>query len=453
MTRWHAFLLLLFALVAFPTLGHATTYQDALQACQQVAAQRHAYDIGDGYPPGAYQFDCRVGTDVNGSNYVDLWDNKGGRSSLGYVQRFGFDGPLPPDDSCSKISPYSGAFSGKLSLGSPMCQKQPDGSGCGMTFKPDQDPFLNRDGTKWASHGTYSPTGQKCSPGDIGGDPNNAPPPPPAPTRSCGDVSCHDTSNNTTCADSAGGSNCLTAPQINNGQGGSCSTLGENTICGGTPTAPTPPAPPASPISDPDREIIGTDHYTYSSPTGGNYTTTITTYGAGQAPASSGQKPGDDGPAPASSSGSGQKGDGTTASGGGDCNSPPVVNGSGGLNAVAYQAWKTRCAVEGNKLGTGTPNTLGDLYTPSTDTTESVVADFQAKVQQTPVAGAVTGFFNVGSVGGSCPVWTLAASEWLPAMTFDFYCRPELSDLLDMARVLVLIACAYAAFQIAMGDS
>jgi hypothetical protein len=120
---------------------------------------------------------------------------------------------------------------------------------------------------------------------------------------------------------------------------------------------------------------------------------------------------------------------------------------------VAYQAWKTRCAVEGNKLGTGPVDSLGDLYTPSTDTTASVVADFQAKVQQAPIASSVTGFFQVNAMGGACPVWTMPANEWMPALTFDFYCRPELQDILDLARVVVLIACAYVAFRIAFGDA
>lgn len=372
------------------------------------------------------------------------------RSTPTFVCNDGETPQPPPDDSCSKVQPYSGAFKGKIASGATMCQGEAGGTGCVMSFKPDSDPFLNRTGTQWATHGTYSPTGSSCTPGQVGGDNGAGPPPDPAPPRSCGDVSCFDSGHNNVCTDNASGSLCLTGPQMNNG-GGTCTTLGDNTMCGGSPGAPTPPPPPSSPISDPDHEITGTDHYTFSGPSG-NYTTVVTTYGAGQSPSTSGQKPGDDGPAPATSTG-GPKGDGTTASGGGDCNSPPVVNGSGGLNAVAYQAWKTRCAVEDNKLGTGTVNTLGTLYTPSTDTTASVVADFQEKVQQAPIASSVTSFFQVNATGGACPVWTMPASQWLPALTFDFYCRPELQDILDWARVVILITCAYVAFQIAMGDS
>lgn len=121
------------------------------------------------------------------------------------------------------------------------------------------------------------------------------------------------------------------------------------------------------------------------------------------------------------------------------------------MSAIAYQTWRTRCELEGQEGGTGP--SVGTLYTKSNDTAQSVVASFQASVQNAPIAGAVTGFFSVGNVSGACPTWTLAATDWNPQMTFDFYCRPEASDMLDMARIVLLIACAYVAFVIAMGDS
>lgn len=46
------------------------------------------------------------------------------------------------------------------------------------------------------------------------------------------------------------------------------------------------------------------------------------------------------------SGGEGSDDDGTSASGGGDCKTPPVVQGDAALNMVALQAWHTRCEAE-----------------------------------------------------------------------------------------------------------
>ena len=392
----------------------------------------------------------------------------------------------PPDNPCTSMPTTRGQFGGTYTQGMTICMTAPAGSGsvkCRMSFSVLSPTVQN----EWGNANTYgqlSPTGQVCdgSSGDGGwSKPDGSPPPAPAPPppdtnppkpdpvpQTCAGASCYDPTHDQYCGTTGGVQVCVPGgpgrgfdnggkpvPPSPGEPQGACASMGESTLCVGSPNAPQPPAPPKSPIADPPTSITNIDHYVQTNPvTGAKTPVTVTSYtNPGSSPIQSGQQGGDTGPAPASSSGGGHKGDGTTSTGGGDCNTPPVVMGSGGLNAVAYQTWKTRCAVEGNKLGTGTVNSLGDLYTPSTDTTASVVADFQAKVQQTPVATAVSGYFQVGTVGGSCPVWTLAATDWMPAMTFDFYCRGELSELLDMARLVVLITCAYVAFQIAMGDS
>lgn len=65
-----------------------------------------------------------------------------------------------------------------------------------------------------------------------------------------------------------------------------------------------------------------------------NYTTTN---GTSPGPSDNGE--------PADGSGQSDE-DGTSASGGGDCDTPPLVTGDVALNMVATQTWATRCAVE-----------------------------------------------------------------------------------------------------------
>lgn len=339
---------------------------------------------------------------------------------------------------------------------------------CTMKFTPAGPPTQNQWGS-WHTLGSLTASGDTCDgsgtgPGawqQIGPDGSKSTPNPmpsdapanqaaaPPPNQSCGGGSCYDAANDRYCMVSGGAQTCISGSQARGG--GGCSSVGESTLCAGSP-APSPGAPPASPISDPTHEIKASDTWTQADKnTGQNQTITVNTYGSGSTSPSSGQKSGDTGPA--SSSTAPTPGDGTSSSGGGDCNAPPVVSGSGGMAAIAYQTWRTRCALEGDKGNPGTGASVGKLYTPSGDTSQSVVADFQSKVQDAPIAGAVTGFFAVGGVGGACPTWTLAATEWNPELTFDFYCRPEADEMLDMAKVIILITCAYVAWVIAMGDS
>ena len=470
MMRWLlAVLALLLALMPFVARADCMTYSQAMAQCQ----------AGGIYGP---YVQC-----VPGSNYLGQSVIQSQMIDGTVGQQWPYCSGGPDTNPCAGMPTTRGQFGGSYTQGMTICMSAPAGSGgsvkCKMSFTVLSPTVQN----EWGNANTYgalAPTGDICDGSSGGGgwskpdgQPVPAPAPPPPDTnppkpdpvpQTCGGASCYDPTHDQYCGTTGGTQICVPGgpgrgfdnggrpvPPAPGQPQGACSSSGDSTLCVGSPNPPQPPAPPNSPIADPTTSITNIDHYVQTNPlTGAKSPVTVTSYtNPGTTPVHSGQQSGDNGPSPASSSGGPPKGDGTSASGGGDCSSPPVVMGSGGLNAVAYQTWKTRCAVEGSKLGTGTPNGLGQLYTPSTDTTASVVSDFQAKVQQTPVATAVTGYFQIGTVGGSCPVWTLAANEWLPAQTFDFYCRPELSDLLDMAKWVVLITCAYVAFQIAMGDS
>lgn len=461
--------LVLGAMSVWPSAASAaTSYLDAMNQCQALSVTRVAQAKANGYTNYKWQCVLQMNTPTQGNNRVAYMESYTG-GTLTVSQVFNFTGPPPPDNPCTVNAPnMTGSFAGKITSGMSWCKAgvdtgRGDGStvSCTMTFTPSGSPPTANQWGSWHTTGTLAASGDTCD-GTGGGEwktsggakPSPLPdspatsPPVTNPPQACGGGSCYDAANDQYCAVAGGAQVCVSGTQARSA--GGCASMGDATLCAGSP-APIPTAPPVSPISDPGTQIKSSDTWTQAdATTGANKVITVNTYGAGATTPTSGQNAGDSGPAPASSSG-GPKGDGTTSSGGGDCNTPPIVNGSGGLSAVAYQTWATRCALQGSKGGTG--DSVGTLYTPSGDTAQSVVAGFQAQVQGAPIAGAVSGFFSVGGGGGACPTWTLAATDWNPELTFDFYCRPEADEMLDMARVVVLILCAYVAFQIAMGDS
>lgn len=314
----------------------ATTQYQALSACQAVKADPSKL------APSQQWWTCDLVTSPFKAYCLPVACNV-------YVFYFDTDGGFP--NNCASVKPSSGAYSGNLSAGSSMCQSQPDGSGCSMSFKPDSAPFLNRSGTAWATHGTYSPSGGQCTPGPVGGDPNGAPAPPTVPSKSCAGGSCYDSANDQYCAVDGGGSQVCVPGKAARSPSGACVSSGSATVCAGTPRAPAPPSPPASPISDPSTEIKSSDNYT-SKGDAGNQTTAVNVFSPGNSKTGSGQGTGDDGPAKASSSaGSG------SASGGADCNSPPACSGDAVMCGVLRQQWLTRCGPDKtDKNGNGQPD-------------------------------------------------------------------------------------------------
>jgi len=366
------------------------------------------------------------------------------------VSSYAFSG-TPPDiagEQCAAKPSFFSSFNGDASDG--LCD-----SGCGFVADTSAGITITRNATgQGAVAATFKPTGATCD-GSGGGATNPVPPVNspavftpnlPDPPKLCGGGSCYNPRTGDACAVVDGHQLCRKFPTTAQPSGGCVSGEGGATLCVGAP----PPMPGNPPIADPALSLRSSDTYQKqeNAPTGAVLPVVANIFTPSPAsPVDSGQQAGDSGPAPASSTG----GPEVTSSGGGDCNTPPIITGSPALAQVAFQAWKTRCAIEGTQGGV--VGGLGDLYTPSTDTVGSVVGEFKAGVAASPVASSVTGFFSVGSVGGSCPVWTVPENDYLPAMTFDFYCRPELADLLDMAQFVLLIGCAYAAWRIAMGDA
>ncbi|KNX93798.1 hypothetical protein XvhCFBP2543_22295 [Xanthomonas vasicola] len=102
---------------------------------------------------------------------------------------------------------------------------------------------------------------------------------------------------------------------------------------------------------------------------------------------------------------------------------------------------------DGDDPGAGAP--MGDLYTKSDKTVESVVSKFAAQVRSTPIAGGIASFMTVPS-GGSCPVFSLGASKWWSAMTIDFHCSGTFLGFLRACGWVIFAIAAYAAMRIAV---
>jgi len=372
--------------------------------------------------------------------------------------------PPPGPSSCANLNSGQGQtfLQGKALVGFSFPEPYTDPvSGltiqCAMTFTPLSPPTLNPNSGEWETRGMFSASGNLANGSGwkdgSGATPSPAPQAPTLPDPGkvspdiCGGGSCYDPNTDQYCGTSGGAQFCVSGSTARSAAGG-CTSSGGATVCAGSPT---PPNPSASAVPNPLTSIRSSDQTTQANTsTGALQVVTTNVYGLPGTTITSGAKTGDVTP-PASASST--AGDGTSSSGGGDCNTPPIVGNSPALAQIALQTWKTRCAIEANNSTGGVVGGLGTLYTPSTDTSASVVADFEAGLATTPVGESVTGFFNVGGVGGACPEWTVPANDWLPAQTFDFYCNPALSDLLDMAKFVLLIGCAYAAWRIAMGDA
>jgi hypothetical protein len=220
-----------------------------------------------------------------------------------------------------------------------------------------------------------------------------------------------------------------------------------------------------------------------------NNTTTTTTTTSYQTQhgtdANGGGKPSNDGE-PADGSGEGEEGEDGTASGGGDCKSPPIVTGDPVLGMVANQAWQTRCAVEAGNAAKVTGD-VGDCAQPFTvegtnanahelralraqickgdangdgqpDWTKPEGTEagdgggdddepgFLSKVVNTDMLD--TGGFLGG--GGQCP--QLGELEFGPFGSFSLDSQPYFCDLIALMRGVVILVGVFLALRILTGD-
>lgn len=86
------------------------------------------------------------------------------------------------------------------------------------------------------------------------------------------------------------------------------------------------------------------------------------------------------------------------------------------------------------------------LYTPGDSTFESVLGDFQTRLNDTPVIQSVSGFFSL-NVSGSCQVWSVNA--WVFSITFDQLCTSTFLSILPFISAVLLAAASFVGFRIA----
>ncbi|EMT5434803.1 hypothetical protein WMR10_000313 [Stenotrophomonas maltophilia] len=106
---------------------------------------------------------------------------------------------------------------------------------------------------------------------------------------------------------------------------------------------------------------------------------------------------------------------------------------------------------DGDGDGPGTPGEDGGpLYERDKNLTiPKVYAEFEQRVKKAPIIDATKRFFTV-SVGGSCPVFTVPASAYWEAMTFDLHCSGAIFALLQLIGWVLLAMAAYKAGEIAL---
>ncbi|WP_199099483.1 hypothetical protein [Dyella sp. ASV21] len=265
-----------------------------------------------------------------------------------------------------------------------------------------------------------TPTGETC-----GAGPQNTTDPPPkdeTQRKLCGGGSCYDSAAGKWCAvDGSGGQVCVSKDAAKQG---ACASSGDTTLCAGNP-APKPPNPP---ISDPASQITSSDKYTSQKDNGPVDSTTVNNYN------NTGNKP-NPGTQPGDVDGKGdkpddkKKDDGTTASGGGDCNTPPMVEGSAALGLIARQEWELRCGMpewarvkDGDGDGYKVSDTSkGDVFSTQTDGLD--------KIDRTSWAG---------SACPALPNLQVFGKPWLSDQ--DFFCR-----WLRVIRYALMFAGAFTA--------
>lgn len=312
--------------------------------------------------------------------------------------------------------------------------------------------------------GTWRATQNTCSTGPTPG--LGSTPPTTTPPKLCGGGSCYDTPTDTFCAvDSSGQQVCISGPDARK-PGGGCESTGAATVCAGSPP-PKPPAPPASPISDPPSEITGSDKFVTTTvtppaagsppgtpPTSTNSTTTVNTYAPGgqaQNPTNSGQAEGDKGPASSSSTG-GNGDEHGSASGGGDCNTPPICSGDAPTCMVVSQTWLNRCKRDYYDLdGDGVPDWVGDASQlegiPLINGSDPIGGN------GTVTSDAVVSTDHVSIDSISSESWAGNTCPQLPNLTFfdreiTYGDQALFCDWLAKLRPIFLLVCGFIAMRI-----
>lgn len=130
---------------------------------------------------------------------------------------------------------------------------------------------------------------------------------------------------------------------------------------------------------------------------------------------------------------------GNQGTGGGSTNGDGTENGNGSGDGDGDG--------DGNGPGTPTGESLGDLYTPTDKTVESVFENFWNAAQTTAVFNQINAFFGNCGYGGACPSLTYE-NEYMGRLSFTQLCDGTMADILTFGGFVVLALGAFAGFRI-----
>lgn len=99
---------------------------------------------------------------------------------------------------------------------------------------------------------------------------------------------------------------------------------------------------------------------------------------------------------------------------------------------------------EGGTAGPG----VGTLYERTDKTIGSLLTNFYNEVTSQPIFEALTAFMHAEG-GGSCPVFSLEATDYWRAMTYDAHCSGDFLAVLQAMGWVLMALAAYAAARIA----
>ena len=142
-------------------------------------------------------------------------------------------------------------------------------------------------------------------------------------------------------------------------------------------------------------------------------------------------------------------GNGNSSGGGGNCKTPPSSTGDAILAQIAYQAWATRCAVEGLAKGDGNGDGQPDWTKGNGPAVEQDGTDYVAESSRFGI-GLNPNILDQENIfgGGSCPAFSITVlSATVSTNDFPAWC----SLIAPAMRGLILLMGAFTALGILLG--
>jgi hypothetical protein len=149
-------------------------------------------------------------------------------------------------------------------------------------------------------------------------------------------------------------------------------------------------------------------------------------------------------------SGTGNSGGTGNTGGGGKDAGTGGGGGTGGGTGGGSGGGSGECA-EGQECEDGPGTPAGDGEYKRLDGAEgrtpgAVFSAFRSRMSASPFVSAASGFFTVNA-GGSCPSWTLPATDWTPSIALDFWCSSALSTVWQLFGYVLVIVYSWVAFR------